>query len=70
MREEHRLRMSENRMLRIIFGENYIMRSLMICTPHPTLSSSVICQTTGPKPLPKRFLHIVRVRVIKSRGKR
>ena len=26
------------------------------------LSSSVICQTTGPKPLPKRFLHIVRSR--------
>ena len=26
-------------------------------------SSSVICQTTGPKPLPKRFLHIVRSRV-------
>ena len=25
-------------------------------------SSSVICQTTGPKPLPKRFLHIVRYR--------
>ena len=24
--------------------------------------SSVICQTTGPKPLPKRFLHIVRSR--------
>ena len=23
-------------------------------------SSSVICQTTGPKPLPKRFLHVVR----------
>ena len=23
-------------------------------------SSSVICQTTGPNPLPKRFLHIVR----------
>ena len=23
-------------------------------------SSSVICQTTGPKPFPKRFLHIVR----------
>ena len=22
-------------------------------------SSSVICQTTGPNPLPKRFLHIV-----------
>ena len=25
-------------------------------------SSSVICQTTGPKPLPKWFLHIVRSR--------
>ena len=25
-------------------------------------SSSVICQTTGPEPLPKRFLHIVRSR--------
>ena len=25
-------------------------------------SSSVICQTTGPKPLPKRFLHIERSR--------
>ena len=25
-------------------------------------SSSVICQTTGPKPLPKRFLHIVQSR--------
>ena len=25
-------------------------------------SSIVICQTTGPKPLPKRFLHIVRSR--------
>ena len=25
-------------------------------------SSSVICQTTGPKPLPKRFLHTVRSR--------
>ena len=29
---------------------------------HPVVSSSVICQTTGPKPLPKRFLHIVRSR--------
>ena len=45
MREECRLRVSENRVLRRIFGpktdeviksgENYIMRSLMICTPHP-----------------------------------
>jgi hypothetical protein len=25
-------------------------------------SSSVICQTTGPKPLPKQFLHLVRSR--------
>ena len=31
------------------------------CT-HKHSSSSVICQTTGPKPLPKRFLHIVRSR--------
>ena len=29
-------------------------------------SSSVICHTTGPKPLPKRFLNIVRSR----RGRR
>ena len=28
----------------------------------PLFSSSVICQTTGPKPLPKRFLHLVRCR--------
>jgi hypothetical protein len=26
------------------------------------LSSSVICQTTGPQPLPKRFLHLMRSR--------
>jgi hypothetical protein len=39
------LRVLENRVLRRIFGywrvkgsgENYIMRSLMICTPHPIL---------------------------------
>ena len=30
--------------------------------PFLSLLSSVICQTTGPKPLPKRFLHIVRSR--------
>ena len=45
--EERRLRVFENRVLRRIFGpkideitgnrENYIMRSLMICTPHPIL---------------------------------
>ena len=45
LREEHRLRVFENRVLRRIFGrkrykitgggENYIMRSLMICAPHP-----------------------------------
>jgi len=44
LREERRLRMLENRALRRIFwrwrdkvtgiGENDIMRSLMICTPH------------------------------------
>jgi hypothetical protein len=47
LREERRLRVSESRVLRRIFGtkrdegtgngENYIMRSLMICTPHPIL---------------------------------
>jgi len=45
LREEHRLRVFENRVLRRIFGpksnevtgsvENYIMRSLMICAPLP-----------------------------------
>jgi len=44
LREEHRLSVFENRVLRRIFGlkrdevtkdgENYIMRSLMITTPH------------------------------------
>ena len=47
MREEHWLRVSENRVLRRIFGpkrdgvkesgENYTMRSLMICNAHPIL---------------------------------
>jgi hypothetical protein len=47
MREERRLRVFENRVLRRIFGpqrdevtgsgENYIMRSLIICTPHSIL---------------------------------
>ena len=42
------MRIFENRMLRRIFepnrnevrgnGKNYIMRCLMICTPHPTFS--------------------------------
>ena len=45
LRDEHRLRVFENRVLRRIFeprrdkvtgsGGNYIMRSLMTCTPHP-----------------------------------
>jgi hypothetical protein len=47
LREERKLRVLENRVLRRIFrpkrdkvtgsGENYIMRSLMICTAHPIL---------------------------------
>ena len=45
LREERRLRLFKNRVLRRIFepkrnevtGENYIMYSLMICTPHPIL---------------------------------
>jgi len=48
LREERTLRVFENRVLRRSFGpkrdevtgewrENYIIRSLMICTPHPIL---------------------------------
>jgi hypothetical protein len=46
LREERRLRVFENRVLRGVLGpkrdevtngENYIMRSLMICTPYPIL---------------------------------
>ena len=47
LREESRLRVFENRVLRRIFGpkreevkgsgENYILRSLMISTPYPLL---------------------------------
>ena len=47
LREECRLSVFERRVLRRVFGgkrdevtgsgENYIMRSLMICTPHPVL---------------------------------
>jgi len=45
LREEGRLRVFENRVLRKIFGpkrdevtgewRKHVMRSLMICTPHP-----------------------------------
>jgi hypothetical protein len=47
LREECRLRVFENRVLRRIFepkrdevkesGENYVMKSLMFCTPRPIL---------------------------------
>ena len=47
LKEEGRLRVFENRVLRRVFGpkrdevteneENYIMRSLVICTPYPVL---------------------------------
>ena len=47
LRKERRLRVFENRVLRRVFGpkrdevtgngENYIMRSLVICTPYPIL---------------------------------
>jgi hypothetical protein len=45
VREEHMLRVFENRVLRRIFGPkrkegsggNYIIRNLMICTAHPIL---------------------------------
>jgi hypothetical protein len=47
LREERRLSVFENRVLRRVFGhkrdevtgngENYIMRSLVVCTPYPIL---------------------------------
>ena len=47
LREERKLRVFENMVLRRVFGpkkdevtgngENYIMRSLVICTPYPIL---------------------------------
>ena len=47
LRKERRLRLFENRVLRRVFGpkrdevtgngENYITRSLVICTPYPIL---------------------------------
>jgi hypothetical protein len=47
LREERRLRVFENSVLRRVFGprraevkgtgENYVMKSLMICTPYPIL---------------------------------
>jgi hypothetical protein len=39
MKEECRLRVFENRVLRRILGsgENYITKSLIICIPHPLL---------------------------------
>ena len=50
LRDERRLRVFENRVLRRVFGpkrdevtgngENYIMRSLVICTPYPVLCGS------------------------------
>ena len=60
LREEHRLRVFENRVWRRIFGQGngsgqkYTMRSLMICTPHPYCSGDKIenemgraCSTSG-----------------------
>jgi len=54
LREEHRLRVFENRMLRRIFGSKMgkvtwewrklQMRSLMIYTPHPVLLRHSNCE--------------------------
>jgi len=53
LREEHRLRVSENRVLRRVFGSKrdkvtgewrkLQMRSLMIYTPHPVLFGHSNC---------------------------
>ena len=56
MREEHRLRVFENRVLRIFGpntdeitgeGRNYIMRSLMIGAPHPYCAGNKIENEMG-----------------------
>ena len=39
---------------------NFCCTGVFLIILDSSSSSSVICQTTGPKPLPKRFLHIVR----------
>ena len=50
-----------SRRLKVLSGE-VEKRSIRPNSWRITIISSVICQTTGPKPLPKRFLHIVRSR--------
>ena len=43
-------------------GPTFVLFVIIFVVTSSSSSSSVICQTTGPKPLPKRFLHIVRSR--------
>jgi len=82
LREERKLRVFENRVLRRIFaligmrlqvcGEIYIMRSLMICTAHPIYSGDKIEKNemdgTGNMYGERRGVH--RVLVGKPEGKR
>ena len=44
------------------FHKNPSSDSRIVPCGRSSSSSSAICQTTGPKPLPKRFLHIMRSR--------
>ena len=52
----HQLKMKQERCIAIHISQQWFTKLW-----HRS-SSSVICQTTSPKPLPKRFLHIVRSR--------
>ena len=45
-----------------IISSHQTTRFLNNISSSSSSSSSVICQTTGPKPLPKRFFHIARSR--------
>ena len=47
---------------RVVASMNVLWREVLFLSS----SSSVICQTTGPEPLPKWFLHIVRSRASSS----
>ena len=54
----------EHKMYGLVFFNNFFRNNILytVSTQQLKSSSSVICQTTGPKPLPKRFLHTVRSR--------
>jgi hypothetical protein len=58
--------LNEKGSIQVIFSNNAANRQLIILIVYRLLfdgvHSSVICHTTGPQPLPKRFLHLMRSR--------